>query len=74
MLKVGDVVMFDPEGNNSYVEHFGGNIATVKRSSINSEGINVVRVEWVVPVWFLKSFTSVSHFSASYFTKCENHG
>lgn len=74
MLQVGDAVMFDPTVKNPYVEYFGGNIGIVKRSTINSDGKNIVSVVWIVPVLYFGRYTGISSFKASYFTKCENHG
>lgn len=50
MLKIGDVVMFDPYGDNCFVKHFAGQIGIVLRSTIDSQGVNRVVVNWISPV------------------------
>lgn len=50
MLKIGDVVMFDPYGDDCFVKHFAGQIGIVLRSTIDSQGVNRVVVNWISPV------------------------
>ena len=50
VLKIGDVVMFDPYGDNCFVEIFAGQIGIVLKSTIDSHGVNRVLVNWISPV------------------------
>ena len=69
-MKVGDTVMFKPEGR--YAKWFGGKIAVVERARINSKGELHLAVAWLHPVPYFDSLARHSHFKATNFISVEN--
>lgn len=59
-MKIGDIVMFKPEGR--YAKWFAGEIGVIKNISVSKSGEKHCRVEWLQPVPYFGKFTSVSDF------------
>ena len=69
MLKIGDVVMIDPYGDNCFVKHFAGQIGIVFKSTIDSQGVNRVAVNWISPVDDGDGFVECAFLPANCFSK-----
>ena len=69
MLKIGDVVMIDPYGDNCFVKHFAGQIGIVFKSTIDSQGVNRVAVNWISPVGAGAEWNGVVFIPANCFSK-----
>ena len=64
-MKIGDIVMFKPEG--TYAKWFGGQLGTIERTTYNKEGKLYFRVRWLTPVRYFDDYAPVSSFSADHF-------
>jgi len=64
-MKVGDLVMFKPEGR--YAQWFGGKFGKVESFSYASDGNLHCRVKWLEPVKYFDRFTTISDFGADRF-------
>ena len=69
-MKVGDLVMFKPEGN--YAKWFGGEFAEVESCKYNSDGKLHCRVRWLRPVPYFDKHATISDFGADKFVVYDN--
>ena len=60
-VKVGDLVMFTAEGSR-YAKWFFGQIGRVKRVSCKKSPAPYCRVEWLFPIQYYDSFSTISDF------------
>ena len=64
-MKIGDVVMFKPEGH--YSKWFGAHLAVVQSCSYNRDGKLYCRVKWIHPVKYFDGYSTISDFCADKF-------
>ena len=64
-MKVGDAVMFKPEG--TYAEWFGGRLAVIESATYADDGKLYFRVKWIEPVLYFGKMTTISDFCSERF-------
>ena len=69
-MKVGDLVMFKPEGR--YAAWFGGKMAIIE--SVSNHSTPHVAVRWLQPVKYFDSWATISHFALDRFYPVAQNG